>query len=357
MTNNSSVNVPDAALSSTSEYRFPWKWYLDDLKTTEHNGCKVFSCFSCGGGSSMGYKLAGYDVIGNVEIDPKVMEVYKKNNHPRYPYLMDVRDFLNIPDADLPAELFDLDILDGSPPCSVFSTAGNREKDWNKEKTFREGQKEQKLDDLFFFFIHIAKKLKPKAVVAENVAGLIKGNARGYVNEIFKAFDAAGYTTQLFFLNSAFMGVPQRRERCFFVARRKDLNYPKLVLDFQETPILFGAVRQEHGDDSRDTEYKDRIRKYFKPTDRTLEDINKRIRKTGGFTNPITRDNEVSPTITANGQMFRAVDGCHYHSLDFVSTTTFPQDYDFGDEEPQYICGMSVPPVMMAHVAAEIYSQ
>lgn len=357
MMSNSNANVPDAVSSSTTDYKFPWKWYLSDLDKLQKNGCKVFSCFSCGGGSSMGYKLAGFDVIGNVEIDPKVMDVYKQNNHPKYPYLMDVRDFLKIPDADLPAELFQLDILDGSPPCSVFSTAGNREKDWNKEKVFREGQEKQKLDDLFFYFIRIAKKLQPKIVVAENVAGLIKGNARGYVNEIFKAFNAAGYTTQLFFLNAAFMGVPQRRERCFFVARRKDLNYPKLKMDFQEQPILFGDVRQECGDDSRDTEYKDRIRKYFKPTDHTIEDINRRIRKTGGFTNPITRDNEVSPTITASGQMFRAFDKMHYHSLDFISTTTFPQDYDCGNEEPQYICGMSVPPVMMAHVASEIYSQ
>ena len=98
----------------------------------------------------MGYKLAGYDVIGCCEIDPRVMAVYKANNHPKYPYLMDVRQFVDIPNEELPPELFNLDILDGSPPCSVFSTAGDREKAWNKEKVFREGQAKQKLDDLFF---------------------------------------------------------------------------------------------------------------------------------------------------------------------------------------------------------------
>jgi DNA (cytosine-5)-methyltransferase 1 len=352
-----SSNANARAVGSSSIHKFPWKWYLSDLANVTKNGLTVFSCFSCGGGSSMGYKLAGYDVIGNVEIDPRVMEVYRKNNHPKYPYLMDVRDFLKIPDADLPKELFHLDILDGSPPCSVFSTAGEREKGWNKEKVFREGQAKQKLDDLFFYFIRIAEKLKPRVVIAENVSGLLKGNAKGYVNEIFKAFDAAGYKTQLFLLNAAFMGVPQKRERCFFVAQRKDQSFPKLELKFDEKPILFGEIRQKDGDTSRPTELRARVQKYYKPGDHAVDDINRRIGKTGGYTNPIVTDTEISPTITANGQIFRAADRTHYASLDFVSATTFPQDYDFNAEEPQYICGMSVPPVMMAQVSTAVYEQ
>ena len=87
----------------------------------------VFSCFHCGGGSTMGYKLAGCRVLGGVEIDPAMMAVYRANHHPEHSYLMGVGDFVKIPDADLPAELFDLDILDGSPPCSTFSTSGLRE--------------------------------------------------------------------------------------------------------------------------------------------------------------------------------------------------------------------------------------
>jgi DNA (cytosine-5)-methyltransferase 1 len=50
-------------------------------------------------------------------------------------------------------ELFDIDILDGSPPCSSFSMSGSREKAWGKNKKFREGQANQVLDDLFFHFI------------------------------------------------------------------------------------------------------------------------------------------------------------------------------------------------------------
>ena len=76
----SGTGVRNAVSASTD---FPWRWSLADLAKRPKNGCRVFSCFSCGGGSSMGYKLAGYDVVGNCEIDPDMMEVYKANNHPK----------------------------------------------------------------------------------------------------------------------------------------------------------------------------------------------------------------------------------------------------------------------------------
>lgn len=352
-----SSNANVRAVDSSSTHKFPWKWYLSDLVNVKKNGLTVFSCFSCGGGSSMGYKLAGYDVIGNVEIDPRVMKVYQKNNHPKYPYLMDVREFLKIPDAELPKELFHLDILDGSPPCSVFSTAGEREKGWNKEKVFREGQARQKLDDLFFYFISIAQKLQPRVVIAENVSGLLKGNAKGYVNEIFKAFDAAGYKVQLFLLNAAFMGVPQKRERCFFVAQRKDQAFPKLVLNFREKPILFGEVRSEHGDEPQDGIYKDLLKQRI-PSDKAISDISKRIRKRdSGFGNPIMHDDDVAYTLISGGNAYRMCDGKRLTDSDCVNIQTFPHDYDFAPESAKYICGMSVPPVMMAQVASEVYRQ
>ena len=84
----------------------------------------------------MGYKLAGYDVIGCNEIDPRMNAVYVKNHHPRYNFLCDIKELIN--KEDLPDELFHLDVLDGSPPCSSFSICGNREEDWGKEKYFRE---------------------------------------------------------------------------------------------------------------------------------------------------------------------------------------------------------------------------
>jgi DNA (cytosine-5)-methyltransferase 1 len=45
-----------------------YKWTMKDDYPTEKNGLKVFSCFACGGGSTMGYKLAGFEVLGCNEI-------------------------------------------------------------------------------------------------------------------------------------------------------------------------------------------------------------------------------------------------------------------------------------------------
>lgn len=196
-----------------------YEWNLKDLKQVSKNNYNVFSCFSCGGGSTMGYKLAGYNVIGNCEIDKKINEVYVKNHDPKYNYCMPIQEMIAL--KDYPKELYNLDILDGSPPCSTFSLAGEREKNWGKSKKFREGQAYQVLDDLFFEFIKLAEKLKPKIIVAENVKGILMGNAKGYVNLIIKKLDEVGYKTQIFLLNSARMGVPQKRERVFFIATRK----------------------------------------------------------------------------------------------------------------------------------------
>ena len=225
-------NVLAAVLGGTMSKGYIWN--LEDLKKIRKNGLKVFSCFSCGGGSSMGYKLAGFEVIGNNEIDSKINAMYVKNHRPKYNFNCDIRDLTNL---SLPDEIYNIDILDGSPPCSVFSIAGQREKAWGVEKTFKEGQKKQRLDDLFFYFIDLAKNLNPKVIIAENVKGLIFKRAKGYVNEILKAFEKAGYDVQIFLLNAAKMGVPQTRERTFFIARRKDLSLPKVKLEFNEKPI------------------------------------------------------------------------------------------------------------------------
>lgn len=92
-----------------------------------------------------------------------MMKCYETNHHPQYSYLEDIRDLVKR--NNLPEELYHLDILDGSPPCSTFSMSGLREDAWGKEKKFKEGQKTQVLDTLFFDFIALAKRLKPKALL------------------------------------------------------------------------------------------------------------------------------------------------------------------------------------------------
>lgn len=329
------------------------KWYLSEIK--QDKPVKVFVTFSCGGGSSMGYKRAGFEVLGNVEIDPRVNEIYKKNNHPKYNFCMDLRDFNKIPNDKLPDELFHLDILDGSPPCSTFSSAGKREKGWGVEKTFREGQKKQRLDDLFFVFLDTVEKLRPRVVIAENVTGLLQGNAKGYVTEIIARFRKLGYDVQLFKLNAAFMDVPQARERVFFVANRE--GFPKLKLQFNGKPITFGEIRTK----APGKKPSDHMMKYLslmQPGDLFISDITNRLgegRKL--FTSMIMWDTRVAYTITSSSNFYRACDKTLCTDGDFINAQTFPQDYDFGDQQVQYVCGMSVPPNMTANIATQIWKQ
>lgn len=236
-------------------HKFPYNWKLAEANFTKDKG-KVFSCFACGGGSTMGYKLAGFDVIGCNEIDPKVNQVYVTNHAPRFNFLGDIRE---LRERELPPELYNLDILDGSPPCSTFSLSGNREKDWGKEKVFREGQTAQVLDTLFFDFIALAKALQPKVVIAENVKGLLMGNAIDYVRRIYKDFEDAGYYCQHFLLDASKMGVPQMRNRVFFVCIRHDLGVnflkvsdlfnvePHISMDFNEPGICYGEFADYMG--------------------------------------------------------------------------------------------------------------
>jgi DNA (cytosine-5)-methyltransferase 1 len=114
----------------------PHAWNLTDLKDIQPNGISVMSTFACGGGSSMGYKRLGCEILAANDIDPEMAYHYKLNLKPKHYFLCPIKDLIT---AELPPELFSLDILDGSPPCSSFSMAGNREKDWGKKKHFQRG--------------------------------------------------------------------------------------------------------------------------------------------------------------------------------------------------------------------------
>jgi len=339
-------------------HKFPYKWYLKNgypAQGIEKNNLNVFGTFICGGGSSMGYKLAGFNHLGGVEIDKKVAEVYKENHSPKHLFNMDIRDFNTL--ENLPQELYYLDILDGSPPCSTFSMAGSREKAWGKEKQFREGQSLQTLDDLVFVYCETIKKLKPKVFILENVKGIIQGNAKAYSKKIVETMRNAGYTVQVFCLNAASMGVPQKRERVFFIGFRSELNFPKLVLQFNEKPILFGNCRSEIGSDKISEERKFLLSKAIK-TDNNISDINERIyKKVSGFNAGIVHDNEVKGTITSTEIDYRYYDKMQLSKHDYCICGTYPLDYNFKDIEPKYLIGMSVPPIMTAQIANQIYLQ
>lgn len=331
------------------EKRNDWKWHFKDYPPK--NGLKVFSTFACGGGSTMGYKLAGCEVVGCLEIDPRMNKVYIENHHPKYNYLEDIRDFNKR--KDLPKELFNLDILDGSPPCSTFSMAGNREKAWGREKKFREGQKLQTLDDLLFVFLDTVAKLQPKVAIMENVEGLTLGNAWAYVQGIYKKFKDTGYSVKHWLLKCEDMGIPQTRHRIFFIATRLNFDLSKINLEFNYLPIFYKDIKTNN--EKQPTLYQKKLLDNIIDGDKNMGDINYRLnRSKTGFGDKIVWGNNILPTITANGKIFCAEDKKPISDIDIILGSTFPLDYNFCNEKVRYVCGMSVPPVMIKRIVTRI---
>lgn len=334
---------------------FTYKWYLSDLSKVEDNGLNVFSTFSCGGGSTMGYKMSGFNVIGCNDIDPEMMKTYIENHSPKYHFLESIKTLKR--NKDLPIELFNLDILDGSPPCSSFSMAGSREKSWGENKKFREGQVDQVLDDLFFHYIDLGKRLRPKIIVAENVKGMIQGKAKGYVKEIINLYKIAGYDVQLFLLNGATMGLPQKRERVFFICRRRDLGFKPLVLNFTEKPIplkdAFLGITSKGRDKSSSKNFK--LWKKCEPG-KSLSSVHP---KGSLFNWAKWSPNTPAPTLTSHAHLCFHWETMREFSVEELSlVSSFPLDYKFKSNNiAGYQMGMSVPPLMMHKISEQIKLQ
>jgi len=352
-----------------TKHRFSYRWKLSEANFAQDKG-KVFSCFACGGGSSMGYKLAGYDVVGCNELDPRMNRIYVQNLHPRINYICDIRTLVE--SNAFPEDLRHLDILDGSPPCSSFSMSGVRSRDWGKEKYFKEGQKKQVLDTLFFDFIHLAKKLQPKVVIAENVKGLILGEAKTYVARIYQELQEAGYEVRHFLLNAQYMGVPQYRERVIFCALRRDLakkfmepyslfgNRVAINMDDWDEPVIpLGEISDYQGYHWEHNSKMHELWSNRKMGDVNLAQANKRLYGSEAFfSQRLCYEDKVCPTLTSesNGKL-HFKEPCFLSNREITYASTFPEDYDFMGHKAHYLCGMSVPPVMMAQIATRVWDQ
>ncbi len=340
-----------------NKHKFPYKWFLKDgypAKGISPNGLKVFGTFICGGGSSMGYKLAGFNHLGGVEIDKKLADVYKTNHNPKYFYLQDIREFNKR--EDLPEELYNLDILDGSPPCSTFSMSGAREKGWGKEKTFREGQTLQTLDDLVFVYCDTIIKLQPKVFILENVKGIIQGNAKAYSKAIVKKMNKAGYNVQVFVLNAASMGVPQRRERVFFIGNR--MGFDKLDLKFNEPGILFAKIKGKLG--KKNSTHDNSIWNLRIKKDKSFSDTLERLKKPiSNWNSKYIHKQEICNTIVSSGgsKLIEFDNPFHLSVEKLIKIGTYPLDYNFKTIDTKYLIGMSVPPIMIAQIAHQIKIQ
>jgi DNA (cytosine-5)-methyltransferase 1 len=337
-------------------------WRLTDLAKIEKRGVRVMSTFACGGGSSMGYKLAGCDIVAANDIDPDMEHHYKWNLHPPLFYRCPIQDLASMP---LPGELEDLDILDGSPPCSTFSTIGLREYDWGREKKFREGQAVQVLSDLFFDWLALVNRLRPKVAIAENVKGMLLGRARGYAKLVMDNLRAMGYRPQCFLLNAADCGVPQTRERVFFCALREDIERPKLSIAPRAKWVTASQALADLGnitaDEREATAFTEHMHFWWSRTKpgKHFGTAKKAagLRETQ-FSSYRLAGNKPCMTIASGGTY------CHWserRQLTFREIKrlgSFPDDYQARSERiGKYMVGMSVPPRLTKAVADAVVEQ
>jgi DNA (cytosine-5)-methyltransferase 1 len=123
--------------------------------------------------------------------------------------------------------------------------------------------------------------------------------------------------------------------------------------------IKFKEIRTEHGVPGG----KDGVLKALvdasRPEDTSLADVAKRVAgvKNKYFTTYLIRDEGVCYTITAGAKHIRTCDGCYLSDEDIRRASTFPEDYDFNGNNVNFVCGMCVPPNMMANIATEVWNQ
>lgn len=335
---------------SKPPYRVP---LMSEIASLPWNGFTAASTFSGCGGSSLGYKMAGFRVLWASEFIPSAQETYRAN-HPDT--ILDTRDIRTVQAEEVLAALKmqpgELDLFDGSPPCASFSTAGKREAGWGRVKSYSDTK--QRTDDLFHEFIRLVRGIQPKVFVAENVSGLVKGTAKGYFLEIIAALKASGYRVTCRVLDAQWLGVPQQRQRTIFVGVREDLNlepvHPKPLpyrysvrdawLSVQRTEeIYFTSTKlYEHWKTLKPGQGHERLinlkrMSYEKPSFTVCQTWGN---GTAAITHPeIPR----YPTIA-----------------ELRRICTFPDDFMLcGSYKRQWErLGRAVPPVMMSHIAATI---
>ena len=348
------------------KYKIP---SMAEIRSLPWNGYRVASTFSGGGGSCLGYRMAGYKVVYANEFVPAAQETYKANHPDSF---LDTRDIRTVQATDIleainlkPGEL---DIFDGSPPCSAFSTAGSREAGWGKSKKYSDNQV-QRVDDLFFEYSRILNGLQPKVFIAENVSGLVKGTAKGYFKKILAELKSCGYQVSCKLLDGQWLGVPQARQRTIFIGVRNDLNiapsHPKPLEHTYTVEESFCNIAKASEAEIKllgTTTSTLNLWHHTRPGD-NFTVANLKLHGKGSFFNQRKISPfKPAPTITATACSYHWSEPRYLTIPEVRRLCSFPDDFILeGNFMQQWErMGRSVPPLMMkaisAHVATEILS-
>ncbi len=176
----------------------------------------VLDLFSGAGGLSRGFLDAGFEVVLGVDNDEMALKTFSQNHGDTKTMLLDLFNHDNLKTITdyLDQYKITIDVLVGGPPCQGFSVSGDMKE--NDERNM-----------LYTAMVELAKRIKPKFIVLENVMGMVKlYNGKG-AKRVIKGFEDIGYKMKAERLYAPDYGVPQIRKRVFFVGVRDD------VVDFE----------------------------------------------------------------------------------------------------------------------------
>lgn len=351
-----------------------------------------FTCldlFSGAGGLSRGFYDAGYNVVLGVDFDEAALKTFKENHGSAEAMRLDlfehknidvIIDFLNKKDIKL-------DVLVGGPPCQGFSIAGPR--DMNDKR-----------NSLYLAMVELADRVKPQAVVLENVPGMLQTNDGIGAKRVVEDFAKIGYKMLPKLLYAPDYGVPQIRKRVFFVGLRdteKEFEFPEAVvgkdnyvtcedaigdlpaLQTSEGEIIYGDEVQEYASESL-TEYQKQMRRNSSkvynhigsiPIEKTKKMISmvpegknykalpEEYRGLYKYHEALTRYHSKRPSLTINTG-HRSHFHYKYNRIPTVRESarlqSFPDDFIFyGNKSQQYKqVGNAVPPMLGQVVATRL---
>ncbi len=172
---------------------------------------KIMKCFDvcCGAGIfSLGFKKAGFTVLGGIDKDSHAIETAKKNIPEALWELIPIEDFAkNIPQRHN-HPVFNADVIIAGLPCQGFSVAGKCEPDDHRNKLYK-------------YLVKIVKIVKPQFVVIENVKGLLSERNRKIFFDLLNRLEKSNYDVGYRLYDAVNFGVPQFRKRVFIVASLK----------------------------------------------------------------------------------------------------------------------------------------
>ena len=174
------------------------------------NGLRVLDLFCGCGGLSLGFKRAGFNIVGGIDNDKSSIDTFNHN--------IGLGFIDDLSDKDWPKRFkvksnnSPVDILIGGPPCQGYSLTGTRDADDERNKLYNA------------MFVGI-DAFKPKAVVIENVRGMATLYGGAAKSQVTQMFESLGYDVQIKILDSANYFVPQHRLRLFFIATLPEYSF------------------------------------------------------------------------------------------------------------------------------------